>query len=171
LPSKACTRSGHDARNRSGMDDSPPRVGEALPLAVMLLALVLAGGTLAPLLAPKGDPWPVPPAPESGSHAESREAETRRVGVGTALRTAEGGSRTRVAPGKSPPGVTLDLNTATAEQLRGLPGIGSALAERIVANREIHGPFQGPEDLLRVPGIGLRRWERIRHLVRVTGVP
>lgn len=48
----------------------------------------------------------------------------------------------------------LDLNTASAAALEELPGIGPALAERIVAWREEHGPFSGPEELQAVPGIG-----------------
>jgi competence protein ComEA len=61
----------------------------------------------------------------------------------------------------------LDLNTADAEALQALPGIGPALAGRIVADREAQGPFRTAEDLLRVPGIGPKRWERIRHAIRV----
>ena len=46
----------------------------------------------------------------------------------------------------------IDVNTADAETLQKLPGIGPALAERIVA--EANGPFSGAEDLTRVEGIG-----------------
>ena len=48
----------------------------------------------------------------------------------------------------------IDVNTADAETLQKLPGIGPALAERIVAEREANGPFSGAEDLTRVEGIG-----------------
>ena len=48
----------------------------------------------------------------------------------------------------------LDLNTATAAQLETLPGIGPALAERIIAYREENGPFISAEELLQVRGIG-----------------
>ena len=65
----------------------------------------------------------------------------------------------------------LDINSADVEALQGLPGIGPALAERIVADREADGPFRTPEDLLRVSGIGPKRWERIRPLVRLTEEP
>ena len=41
--------------------------------------------------------------------------------------------------------------------LQALPGVGPALARRIVAHREAHGPFRRPADLLRVPGIGAKR--------------
>ena len=48
----------------------------------------------------------------------------------------------------------LDLNSATAEQLEQLPGIGPVLAGRIVEYRQIHGPFAAAEELTKVEGIG-----------------
>ena len=48
----------------------------------------------------------------------------------------------------------LDLNTATAEELAELPGIGPELAKRIIAYREEHGPFSTAEELMQVSGIG-----------------
>lgn len=52
------------------------------------------------------------------------------------------------------PGEQIDPNTAAEEELDRLPGIGPALAARIVAERERGGPFQSLEDMERVPGIG-----------------
>jgi competence ComEA-like helix-hairpin-helix protein len=48
----------------------------------------------------------------------------------------------------------VDVNRASEEELTRLPGIGPALAARIVAFREAHGPFATLEDLERVSGIG-----------------
>ena len=48
----------------------------------------------------------------------------------------------------------LDINTASAEALAELPGIGEVLAKRIVDYRGENGPFQKTEDLMEVPGIG-----------------
>ena len=48
----------------------------------------------------------------------------------------------------------VNINTATEEELDVLPGIGPALAGRIIAYREEHGPFAAAEDLLEVSGIG-----------------
>lgn len=61
---------------------------------------------------------------------------------------------------------TLDLNRATAAELETLPGIGPALAARIVAYRQERGPFASVEDLLGVSGIGERTLERIRAGLR-----
>ena len=47
----------------------------------------------------------------------------------------------------------LDLNSATAEELTALPGIGKVLSGRIVSYREEHGPFTSPEELLLIEGM------------------
>src|SRR5919109_2199395 len=51
-------------------------------------------------------------------------------------------------------GGLVNLNTATVADLDTLPGIGPALAQRIISYREQHGGFRKLEDLLDVPGIG-----------------
>ena len=48
----------------------------------------------------------------------------------------------------------LDLNTATAEELTALPGIGEELARRIVKYRTENGPFEKIEEIMEVSGIG-----------------
>ena len=61
----------------------------------------------------------------------------------------------------------VNLNTATAEQLETLPGIGPVLAQNILDYRTEHGPFRTVEDLLNVSGIGDARLEQLRDLVTV----
>jgi competence protein ComEA len=56
----------------------------------------------------------------------------------------------------------LNLNAATLEQLDQLPGIGPAMAERIVAYRDEHGPFTQLEQLDEVKGIGPRTLAELR---------
>lgn len=48
----------------------------------------------------------------------------------------------------------VNINTAGIEQLKTLDGIGDAYASRIVEYRDKNGPFQSPEDLLKIKGIG-----------------
>ena len=48
----------------------------------------------------------------------------------------------------------ININTATAAELESLPGIGPKLAARIVDYRAANGPFQSPEELMNVSGIG-----------------
>jgi competence ComEA-like helix-hairpin-helix protein len=57
--------------------------------------------------------------------------------------------------------VLIDVNTADAETLQRLPGIGEALAERIVADREANAPFADLKDLTRVSGVGEKTVEAI----------
>ncbi|RRD50423.1 ComEA family DNA-binding protein [Arachnia propionica] len=64
-------------------------------------------------------------------------------------------------------GGVLDLNSATAEQLESLPGVGPVLAADIVAWRDEHGPFTDVAQLQEVSGVGPRTYERLAPLVRV----
>ena len=59
------------------------------------------------------------------------------------------------------------VNRASASELESLPGVGPVLAERIVAFRDEHGPFEVVEDLLDVPGIGEAKLSSLRDLVRI----
>lgn len=59
----------------------------------------------------------------------------------------------------------VPINTATAEQLDQLPGIGPALAKRIIDYRTEHGPFTSVDDLTNVRGIGPALMEKIRPYV------
>jgi competence ComEA-like helix-hairpin-helix protein len=69
--------------------------------------------------------------------------------------------------GDSEPLAPLDLNQATVTELLRLPGVGPALAARIVAARDAGGPFTSVDDLRRVRGLGRSKLERFRALVTV----
>jgi competence protein ComEA len=71
-----------------------------------------------------------------------------------------------VASGDSADGL-IPINQADASALEELPGVGPVLAERIVAHREDHGPFEVVEDLLEVPGIGEAKLASMRDLIKV----
>ena len=62
-------------------------------------------------------------------------------------------------------GAPVDLNSATVEQLDGLPGIGPVTAQKIVDYRLAHGPFTSVDQLDAIPGIGASRIENLRGLV------
>jgi len=59
----------------------------------------------------------------------------------------------------------IDINTATAAELDLLPGIGPALAKRVIEYRDEHGAFARVDDLILVRGIGPKHIDRIRVLV------
>lgn len=60
---------------------------------------------------------------------------------------------------------SININTANADQLAMLSGIGAAKASAIIAYREEHGPFNGVDDLTNVSGIGPSTVEKNRHLL------
>jgi len=65
----------------------------------------------------------------------------------------------------------VNINTASAEELEQLPGIGPAISERIVEDRRLRGPFRTVHDLQRVSGIGPRTLENLRPLITVSNPP
>ncbi|WP_427922530.1 helix-hairpin-helix domain-containing protein [Streptomyces sp. cg40] len=64
------------------------------------------------------------------------------------------------------PGAPVSLNTATADQLNTLPGVGPVLAQHIIDYRTRHGGFRSVDELRQVNGIGDRRFADLRELVR-----
>lgn len=63
----------------------------------------------------------------------------------------------------------VNINTADADTLTALPGIGQVLAERILAYRRQNGPFRVIEEITKVEGIGEKKAEAILELITVGG--
>jgi comEA protein len=78
-----------------------------------------------------------------------------------------GESRTKKAPAAG----SIDINSASLEELTSLPGIGGEMARRIAEYRTAHGPFASAEDLLDVKGIGPKKLEKIRPFIRLGQSP
>ncbi|MFE3180582.1 helix-hairpin-helix domain-containing protein [Streptomyces violascens] len=83
------------------------------------------------------------------------------AGTGSGAGTGTGGG---VGGGSSGP---VSLNSASAEQLDGLPGVGPVLAQHIVDYRAQHGGFRSVDELREVNGIGERRFNDLQPLVRL----
>jgi competence protein ComEA len=71
------------------------------------------------------------------------------------------------AAGGTGPGGKVNLNTATQSELETLPGVGPALAQRIINYRTEHGPFESVTQLRQVSGIGEVRYAELSDLVTV----
>jgi len=71
------------------------------------------------------------------------------------------------AAGKGKPGKgdKVNINTADLQGLQALYGIGPAFAQRILEYRREHGPFQAPEELMQVKGIGPAKYEKLKEQI------
>ena len=90
-----------------------------------------------------------------------RDRQDRVPGV--VIETEAEAPRGEIAPDFPP----VDLNTATAEELDTLPGIGESLARRIIAYREANGPFGSIEEIMEVSGIGEAKFAELEDRVTV----
>jgi competence ComEA-like helix-hairpin-helix protein len=72
-----------------------------------------------------------------------------------------------LAAKKKPPSHPINLNTATADQLQEVPGIGPATAQKILDTRKSYGNFKSVDDLLSIKGIGQKRLDKMRKYLTV----
>lgn len=101
--------------------------------------------------------------------AELQERESRSAG--SSHRNVQGSNIDAVAQTESSKTAThsrLDLNRASAGELESLPGIGTALAQRVIAFRASAGGFRRVDDLRAVKGIGAKKFDRLKSLVTVS---
>ncbi len=77
-----------------------------------------------------------------------------------------GGAVIRTSPAREPERL-VNINTATAEELKTLPGIGEQTARDIIEYREKNGPFSEISDIMKVPGIKESRFSKIKDKICV----
>ena len=61
----------------------------------------------------------------------------------------------------------ININSASEIELTKIPGVGPALAKRIIEFREQHGPFRRLEDIMKVRGIGEKSYQKMRAYITV----
>lgn len=77
------------------------------------------------------------------------------------------GEEVTTSSGGASSGDLVNLNNASVEQLDELPGVGEATARAIIEDREANGPFTTPEDLMRVSGIGEKKFAKLEGMICV----
>ncbi|OUM98718.1 MAG: hypothetical protein BAA04_05670 [Firmicutes bacterium ZCTH02-B6] len=147
-------------------------------LAVVLSVLLVSGAIGHVVLGRRWGAERGPVAIETIEAAAPRAEATFNLAAPAGDRCADGEEATTAAaslPGAAgePSGQVADMehriniNLAQASELERLPGIGPALARRIVEYREQWGPFDDIADILEVPGIGPAKFRAIQDLIRV----
>lgn len=98
--------------------------------------------------------------------AEGEEVPTEDGQEGSGAAGAATGAAA-AAGAQAQDGAKVNINTADEAELQRLPGVGEATARAIVEDRRNNGAFSTPEDLMRVSGIGEKKFERMRSMVCV----
>ena len=111
---------------------------------------------------PKRGITPPPPTTDSTSPATPNLIEPRLAAKGVKGSKASHSNKVTADSGEQ-----IGLNTATAEQLQRLPGVGPSMSARILAYRQQAGGFQKPEDLMQVTGIGPKKFAKLSPFVKL----
>lgn len=130
---------------------------EADTSAINLAAPLVDGDKLhIPRVGEDASAGAAPGSSQGGTTAQGGSALSERTGSGAAGAADSGSAETLV-----------NINSASVEELDSLPGVGPSTAAAIVEDRDANGPFTSPEDLMRVSGIGEKKFEKLKGRIRV----
>ncbi|MGV9850069.1 helix-hairpin-helix domain-containing protein [Streptomyces sp. NPDC003442] len=113
-----------------------------------------------------GAPAAGPPAPGAAASGSNAPNAPNAPSGQNAPNTSNGPNAPNAPAGPGAPGGSVSLNSASAEQLDTLPGVGPVLARHIIDYRTQHGGFRSIDELREVNGIGERRFADLRPLVQ-----
>ena len=99
-----------------------------------------------------GDKVHVPTADEAASQTDGAASNSSTVGTVTSVSSGSG---------------LVNINTATSEELQTLSGVGESTAAAIISDRQEHGNFSSIEDLMRVSGIGEKKFAKVKDQICV----
>lgn len=105
----------------------------------------------------------------AGALPSGAQAEVSAMSASSVPGASNTGKKAAASKGsaKAPAPESIVLNTSDAATLARLPGVGPKTAEAIVAYRNENGPFQDLSHIMRVKGIGSKKWEQIRPYLRL----
>ena len=153
--------------NVDAEDDEDSATGE--PLLLEPVVIHIDGAVVCPgVYTLSGDPVRLNDAVEAAGGLAD-DADTTSVNLAQPLADgtkahipAIGEASASASPGTGEGSGLVNLNTADAESLMELPGVGEQTARAIIESREDLGPFTSVDDLMRVSGIGEKKLEKIR---------
>lgn len=98
------------------------------------------------------------------------EAETNQgVGIGGGFESGASSQDRSISPERAEAAGTVNINTASADLMKTVPGIDDSLANNIVEYRQASGPFNSVDELIRVQGVDKEKLDSIRDYLKVSG--
>jgi competence protein ComEA len=105
--------------------------------------------------------------PDGGAPEQTAQAVPTAASAARKPGRATSASPSRAQKLTNPGQGTVNINTASVEELQRLPGVGPSYAVRILQFRKENGPFTSADQLMDVSGIGPKKFEKIKPFVRL----